>query len=173
MNKVSNRGYIIPINGMSIGKHLVDFSIDNEFFEEYDNSQILGALLNVKLELDKSSTLIEIKGNIDGSVTLECDRCLELMEMKLQTDVKLLVKFVKTQDEEDNDEVTTLDPSESELDLSQFLYDYICLALPIQRAHPQGECDPEMIEKINALNKKALDGDDSKSPFDKLKDLMN
>ena len=173
MNKVSNREYIIPINGMSVGKHLVDFSIGNEFFEEYDNSQIIGALLRVKLELDKSSTLIEIKGNIGGSVTVECDRCLELMELKLQTEVKLLVKFVKTQDEEDNDEVMTLDPSESELDLSQFLYDYICLALPIQRAHPQGECDPEMINKLSTLNKKALDGDDSKSPFDKLKDLMN
>ncbi len=173
MNKVGNRDYIIPIKGMSAGKHLFEFPIGNEFFEEYDNSQILGALLNVKLELDKSSTLIEVKGVIGGSVTVECDRCLELMEVKIETEANLLVKFVKSVGEEDDDEVMTLEPSESELDLKQFLYDYISLALPIQRVHPKGECNPEMIKKLDALNNKALEGEEAKSPFDKLKDLMN
>ena len=173
MNKVSNKEYIIPIKGMSVGRHHFDFPVGNEFFEEYGNSQILGASLNVKLELEKSSTLIEVRADIEGSVTVECDRCLEMMEAKIETEATLLVKFVKTAGEEDDDEVMTLEPSESELDLSQFLYDYICLALPIQKVHEQGKCNSEMVTKINSLNTKALDGDQTKSPFDKLKDVLN
>ena len=104
MNKVSNKEYIIPIKGMSVGRHHFDFPVGNEFFEEYGNSQILGASLNVKLELEKSSTLIEVRADIEGSVTVECDRCLEMMEAKIETEATLLVKFVKTAGEEDDDE---------------------------------------------------------------------
>jgi uncharacterized metal-binding protein YceD (DUF177 family) len=66
-----------------------------------------------------------------------------------------------------------LDPAESELDMRQFLYDYICLALPLQKVHKKGECDPEMIEKLNNLHGKSNSQQERVTPFDKLKDLMN
>jgi uncharacterized metal-binding protein YceD (DUF177 family) len=173
MNRECNRDYIIPIKGISIGKHKYDFTIENSFFDEYENRDIYGANLNVSLDLDRSATLIELEAEISGVVRTECDRCLEEMEHKLDTSAKLIVKFVKSTQEEDNDEVMTIDPSESELDIKQFLYDYICLALPIQRVHNEGECDPLMIEKLEAFRNTPSEGDKTESPFGKLKDLIN
>ncbi len=173
MNKVGNRDYIIPIKGMSVGKHRLDFTIDNEFFEEYENREIKGANLNVEVELEKSTLLIEIKARILGVVVMECDRCLDDLRLEMDREASLMVKFVKSAREEDNDEIMTLDPAESELDLKQFLYDYICLGLPLQRVHKDGECNPEMIKKLGDFSNSRNTGENPPSPFEKLKDLMN
>lgn len=172
MNKVSNIDYVIPIKGLSIGKHDYSFTIENNFFEEYENREISGAQLEVLLTLDKHDTFIDIKGNFKGTVTTECDRCLGEVDIEMNFMASLLVKFAKTAMEEDTEEILTLDPSESELDLKQFFYDYIYLALPIQRVHKEEECDPVMLEKLK--NYIVVSDQEKKvSPFDKLKSLKN
>jgi len=47
----------------------------------------------------------------------------------------------------------TMPADEFHFDLSQFFYEYIHLALPIKRVHPDDKegrstCDPEMIKKL-------------------------
>ncbi len=172
MNKVSNIDYVIPIKGLSIGKHDYSFTIENNFFEEYENREISGAQLEVLLTLDKHDTFIDIKGNFKGTVTTECDRCLGEVDIEMNFMASLLVKFAKTAMEEDTEEILTLDPSESELDLKQFFYDYIYLALPIQRVHKEEECDPVMLEKLKNYIV-VSDQEKKESPFDKLKSLKN
>lgn len=172
MNKVSNIDYIIPIKGLSIGKHDYSFTIENNFFEEYENREISGAQLEVLLTLDKHDTFIDIKGNFKGTVTTECDRCLGEVDIEMNFMASLLVKFAKTAIEGDTEEILTLDPSESELDLKQFFYDYIYLALPIQRVHKEEECDPVMLEKLKNYIV-ISDQEKKESPFDKLKSLKN
>ena len=75
--------------------------------------------------------------------------------------------------EEESDDVMILDPSEAELDLSQFLYDYICLSLPLQRVHPKGKCNPVMLNKLKDLGLGESADKKTDSPFEKLKDLLN
>ncbi|UTW63826.1 DUF177 domain-containing protein [bacterium SCSIO 12741] len=36
--------------------------------------------------------------------------------------------------------------------MSQLLYEFIHLALPLKNVHNEGECDPEMVKKIEELN---------------------
>ncbi len=172
MNKVSNIDYVIPIKGLSIGKHNYSFTIEDNFFKEYENEEISGAKLEVLLTLDKHDTFIDIKADFKGTVKTECDRCLGEVNLEMDFTASLLVKFAKATMEEDTEEVLTLDPSESELDLKQFFYDYIYLALPIQRVHKEEECDPVMLEKLK--NYVLASAQEKKeSPFDKLKNLKN
>lgn len=174
MKKVRNIEYTIPINGLSTGKHNYNFTIDNSFFKEYENSVVFGADLDVQLTLDKHTTFIDIKGDFKGTVLTECDRCLGELELEMDFMASLLVKFVKVDQESENEEVLILDPSESELDLKQFFYDYICLALPIQRVHKEDECDSKMLEKLRShalVSEQEIET--KESPFDKLKNLMN
>ncbi len=172
MNKVTERDYILPIKGMSIGKHFFDFAIDNSFFENYPQKDILGADIKISLIFEKGSNIIEIKGLMEGSVTTQCDRCLEEMTTVVDRDLMLLVKFSDEVSEE-TDDIMVLSTTESELDLRQFFYDYIALSLPLQRVHKSGECDPEMIEKLNKYSGKISESKESVSPFEKLKDLIN
>ena len=33
--------------------------------------------------------------------------------------------------------------------MSQIVYDYICLSLPLQRVHEEGECNPEVMARLS------------------------
>ena len=109
---------------------------------------------------------------IDGKVIVECDRCLEDLVIPIDIDRALSVKFAKESEESDDDDIMILDERDADLDLNQFVYDYICLAVPLQKIHPDGECDIEMIKRIAGEDKtKGQNGDDT--PFSNLKDLLN
>lgn len=173
MGKEPDNLYTIPVKGLSVGKHQYGFLIDKKFFEDFENSQILGASLKVDVDLERSETWIRIVSAIQGTISVECDRCLDELVIPLKTEASLLVRFVKNEDEpEEGLETITLDPSEAILDLRQFFYDYICLSMPIQMVHEEGECDPEMIARLeNARGEKPVG--ENGSPFDRLKDLLN
>jgi uncharacterized metal-binding protein YceD (DUF177 family) len=40
-------------------------------------------------------------------------------------------------------------PEDDELDLSQDVYDYVCTSLPLQRMHPEGECNQETTKYLS------------------------
>ena len=56
-------------------------------------------------------------------------------------------------DEDGADEVILLDSSSADIDLSQIIYDYVNLSLPIKKVHPDGQCDPVMMEKLKDILK--------------------
>jgi uncharacterized metal-binding protein YceD (DUF177 family) len=63
-----------------------------------------------------------------------------------------MISFGSQRDDSDP-EVVILPHDENELDLKQYLYEFIHLALPIRKTHPDNadggtSCDPEMIEKL-------------------------
>jgi uncharacterized metal-binding protein YceD (DUF177 family) len=88
---------------------------------------------------------------------------------------RLLVKFGKTIEDIDPD-ILYLPVGENELDLQQHVYEFILLALPIRRVHPNdadgnSTCDPEMLKKLDEL---IVDEDLEEDPrWDELKKLMN
>lgn len=174
MSKVANNEFLIPIKGLSTGKHNYIFTLDTPFFLQFEETLVSKAALIADIVLDKQPLWIGILGTIKGEVITECDRCLDELRIPLETEVKLIVKFGRTEGEEESDEMIILEPSEAELDLGQFFYDYVCLNLPLQKVHPKGECNSEMVKKLKALSqeakaKKTIEN----SPFGKLKDLLN
>jgi uncharacterized protein len=82
-----------------------------------------------------------------------CDRCLEAFYMPLSSANRLFVRQGKEWEESDPDMIT-MPLDEHEIDLSQFFYEYIHLALPLKRIHPDdgdgnSTCNPDMIRKLN------------------------
>ena len=43
-------------------------------------------------------------------------------------------------------------PGEESVDLKQYVYESIVLSLPYQRVHPEGECNPEMLERFRIVS---------------------
>jgi uncharacterized metal-binding protein YceD (DUF177 family) len=88
----------------------------------------------------------------------------------------MAVKFAKDLSDDDGDEFIIMDPADGELDLTQFLYDYVCLNLPLQKVHQDGECNSEMMAKLAGVNSVAEKDDDEvaqNSPFGALKGLFD
>ncbi|MEF9986769.1 MAG: DUF177 domain-containing protein [Bacteroidales bacterium] len=170
-----NKDFIIQIKGLQIGNHYYDFQVDGAFFKSFENSQIHNASLTAHIELEKGSGWMRVNCNIEGSLTVECDRCLEELDLPINFDASVAVKFAKVCGEPQcDDEFIIMDPTEGELNLSQFIYDYVCVNLPLQTMHKEGECNPVMIEKLNKVkyvNDNIIEAAEN-SPFGALKDLM-
>lgn len=169
-----NKDFIIQIKGLPIGKHQYDFPIDGSFFKQFENSQILDASLNAYTELEKGSGWMKVNCNIEGSVTVVCDRCLDELEIPMDFYSSVAVKFAKTDDDPQDDEFIIMDPADGELDLSQFLYDYVCINLPLQTVHDEGKCNPDMMKKLSEVkHEEPVEGGNAEnSPFGVLKELL-
>ncbi len=167
--------YCIPIGGLKEGIHTFDFIISREFFEQFEESEVREGKLTVKIEADKRSSLLDLVIKIKGTVNIPCDRCLKVFQHPLGCENRLLVKSGRVPDDSDPD-IITVPFDENELDLTQFLYENILLALPIQRVHPDDKngnstCDPEMIKK---LKEHVINEEEKNDPrWDDLKKLMN
>ena len=172
---VENKEFIIQIKGLQIGKHLYSFPISGAFFRSFENSQILDADLEAEVILEKGSGWMNVTAEVAGDVTVECDRCLDDVVLPMDFDCTMAVKFAKSVEDDDGDEFIIMDPTDCELDLTQFLYDYVCLNLPLQKVHPEGECNREMMEKLGNVNAQVGRSEEemaANSPFGALKGLF-
>ena len=169
---------IIPLNGLKAGKQRFSWPLGKQFFESFDNSEVLDAQLFVEAEAENSGDYTGIDCSIKGTLTVACDRCLEDLEMPVDETVRLSVKFGRedaSQDapgDGDDREVVYISPDDAEFDLAQTVYDYAMLALPLQRVHKDGECNPEALKYLNAGSEE-VKADKDESPFSVLKDLLN
>ena len=167
--------YTIPLSGLKEGRHDIDFEIDNKFFEKIEESEVKEGSLIANITVDKRSTHSDLVIRISGNVRICCDRCLEMFFHPISCENRLLVKFGKTIEDIDPD-ILSLPVGEHELDLQQHLYEYIMLALPIKRVHPddsngKSTCDPVMLKKLEAL---IVEEEPETDPrWDELKKLMN
>ena len=171
--------FIVPLNGLAQGRTEFFRSVGKEFFERFENSEILDADLDLDVAVTKSGRSIAVDCEIDGSVVVICDRCLEDLTIPVRTGFRLSLKFVDPDLEEtgflgmENDrEVVCVPENEADFDLSQTVYDYVCLSLPVQRVHNEGECNPEAVRYLSSENGQEPSVKDSSTPFAGLKDLL-
>jgi uncharacterized protein len=174
MEKV-NDSIKVPFRGLPNGSHTFEYQADGEFFQTFGSEIIQDAVCDIWMVVTKSRDFIKLDCTIIGSVIVECDRCLDDLQIPIEVNRGLLVKFGSEEDVDvgtGDDDVMMVDDTAAMLDLSQFVYDYVCLALPLQMVHPEGECNPLM----TAYLAKETGGEVSvecNMPFSGLKDLLD
>jgi uncharacterized metal-binding protein YceD (DUF177 family) len=166
---------ILPLSGLKVGRYTFDFEIGDKFFEQFEESEIKEGTLYANIEMDKRSSHFDILVKITGSVKIGCDRCLEMFFQPIDCENRLLVKLGEKWDDSDPD-MLTVAADEQELDFRQYIYEYIHLALPIKRIHPDDKdgkstCNPDMLSKINEHI--IYDERENDPRWDELKKLIN
>ena len=174
-----NDGFIIPLNGLTTGQHEFDWTVGKEFFEGFDNSEILDAELDAFVRVEKSGRYLGIDCEVTGDVTVECDRCLDELDMPVDVEIRLSVKYGMEENSEEPQpgerEVVFIPDTDADFDMSQIIYDYVCLSLPMQRTHADGECNPEAMKYYGTpigIEATEGEGEDVASPFAALKNLF-
>ncbi|MBN2616038.1 MAG: DUF177 domain-containing protein [Bacteroidales bacterium] len=167
-----NSELVIPFKGLDLGRHHYDFVVEDAFIKELELPDITGGTLEVSLELEKESTLMVFDFLLKGSVVLPCDRCLVAYEQSLEGQFRLIVKMGEAF-QELSDEMVEIPATEARIDLSQYVYEYILLMLPLKKVHPDdaegnSTCDPEMLKKLEHHQEKNID-----PRWEVLKDLKN
>jgi len=169
--------YIIQLNDLKSGVLTRSWDVSTEFFEEFENEEVSSADLHVEVRAAKTGASIEIDVDITGELTVPCDRCLEDVIMPIDTVARLKVRFGEESgdsDEEDGRELVWIPEGELEFDLSQTIYDYACLDLPIRRCHKDGECNPDAVKHLtdDPGREDSPESPAETNPFAALKDLF-
>ena len=159
-----NQKYIIPFKGLQDGKHIFSFNLDKEFFELFEVEEINKVALICEIQLVKKNSYLEIEFSIKGYIEVICDICLDFYAQEIKSGGKLYIRFGE-ESVELSDELVVVPLSQTELDVSQYMYDFSMLGIPFRKQHPAGKkgesgCDPEMVK---ILRKMEVREDDSQT----------
>ena len=150
--------YIIPFSSYSNGLHKFEYELVDAFFKLFPESEIQKADVLVKVEMIRQERQLEFSFTLDGWVLQPCDRCLEEYEQPITGEFKLYGKFGHGNNEDEFD-VVWLPEDVCHIDLSQYLYEYVMLSLPMRKVHPdiaggRPGCDPGMLDLLKNLSVK-------------------
>ena len=159
---------------MKEGIHLFNYELGNKFFRNFDYYDFLDAKLFAKLELEKQSTLLNLKFSFSGKIEVQCDVSMESFNLDLETEHAVVVKF-KDNIISTDDKVIFMPAGSHSIDVSHLIYESIILAVPQKKVHPgieNGSLKSEIVEKLEALKPKKNFKEKTDPRWDKLKDLL-
>lgn len=142
-----NNEFLIPVSGLALGSHSYQFEINDDFFAERDYSEIQQGKVTVSLDVDRQETLLTLRFGIKGTVCVACDRCADEFDLPIEDERQFFIKL-GTENAEESDDVAVVDADAHDYDVSSLMYEYIILAVPMHRVHPEGQCNPEVIAML-------------------------
>jgi uncharacterized protein len=134
--------FSVNIIGLSKKAHEFTFELGKTFFDEFGKDLLEDGHFDARVVLDKHETFIDANFHISGAAKLICDRSLEPFDFPVDVEKKMMFKYGEAEMEM-TDEIMVIPQDKATLNLGQFLYEYIALALPMKRIHPKFQEDEE------------------------------
>ncbi|MDC1226205.1 DUF177 domain-containing protein [Algibacter sp.] len=160
--------FIIQFVGLKIGKHHFEYKVKQTFFEHFEYEDFNDVNINVSLELEKKSTLLELHFKFSGWVNINCDLTNEPYNQTIENEFDLVVNFGDEYNDE-NIDILIIPHGTYEISIQQYIYELIILAVPIKRLHPgveDGTLDSEILEKLEELSPKLKENKDKEEDID-------
>lgn len=130
------KAYEIDVIRLKDGRHAFKFEVGDKFFEYYQaNDWLNGANIEVDVNLTKTVSVMEVDFHIHGTVNLTCDRSLEPFDEPLDLHEKVVYKYGPVE-EEISEDVFMITKDTPSVNVAQLIYEYILLALPAKKIHP-------------------------------------
>lgn len=155
-----NREFEIAWQGLKPGPHSYIYDIDDRFMQEHGaGEEFRNWSAKVTLGFDKHENFFMLKFDIDGKATVACDRCGDDFELRLWDEFSLLIKLTAGDDEdlpEEEDDVVFIPRSETVIDISGWLYEFVMLSIPLQHIHPDNAdgssgCNQEALSLLDSM----------------------
>lgn len=145
--------YVVRFSELREDKETFEFLLGDSFFKVFQNSVWEGGEIKVLVNVLKRPDGITLDFDLKGSLRVVCDRCLELFAMRIDTVDRLFIKYGHEVEELDEN-VLVISRDDNQIDLSQLLYEYLVLSIPVKKVHPDKKdgsygCNAEMLEKLN------------------------
>jgi uncharacterized metal-binding protein YceD (DUF177 family) len=167
--------FIIPFVGLKIGKHHFEYKVEQTFFEYFEYEDFNDVKINVSLELEKKTTLLELHFKFSGWVNVNCDLTNEPYNQTIENEFDLVVNFGDEFNDE-NIDILIIPHGTYEISIQQYIYELIILAVPIKRLHPgveDGTLDSEILKKLEELSPKLKENKEDIDPrWNTLKKLL-
>jgi uncharacterized protein len=175
---VSKRSsYAVRISGLGEGEHNFSFELDRQFFVLFEHPEVDNGNVYCEVVLEKKHGFFSLHFLLEGEVDVTCDRCLDKFLTPVSSKQTV---FIKLGDEpgEIEDDVLVIGRDDHEIEVGQYMYEFIMLALPFQKIHPDGSegestCNPEMLKKLDAHQAREAENENKTDPrWDALKGII-
>ena len=157
--------YRINIVGLSNKVHHFDYEIGNDFFNRYGTDFISEGTFHVDVTLDKHETFIGAEFKISGKAILVCDRSLDTFEYPIASTNTLVFKFGE-ETKEISDDIVIISRETVSLELGQYIYEYIGLAIPMKKLHPRYQQEDEDGDGRIVYKSDTVENKDSQNDID-------
>ncbi len=155
-----NREYEIAWQGLKSGPHTYVYDIDDRFMQERDADDSFNDWdVKITLVFDKHEGFFMLKFDVDGNVIVPCDRCGDDFKLRLWDEFNLVIKLLGEDAEQidEEDDVVFIPRSETVLDISNWLYEFVMLSVPLQHIHPDKEdetpgCNQHALDLLDKLS---------------------
>lgn len=141
--------FLIPVSGLALGSHNYQYEINDDFFADRDYSEIQQGKVCVRLDVNRQETLMTLNFVIEGTVRVACDRCADEFDLPIRDEREFFLKL-GTENAQESDDVEVISADQADYDVSSLVYEFIILAVPIHRVHPEGLCNPEVMAMLSA-----------------------
>lgn len=138
--------YKVDLASKSDGHYEQDFKIGKEFFENMENSDVQAADVHVHMDMEKKNDTYDCTFHCTGTLQVPCDRCLDPMDLDVDTTYHVVVKY--GDDYDDGDNLLIIPYSNTYLNVSYMLYDTLLLTIPLRHVHAPGKCNRAMLETL-------------------------
>jgi len=129
-------GFRVNIIGLGKKAHEFQYHLGKPFFDEFGKDLLEDGDFEATVVLDKQETFIEGTFIVSGTARLVCDRSLEPFDQAINTSKKVVFKY-GNEESEVTDEIVIIPHDKPSLNIGQYLYEFIGLALPMKRLHPK------------------------------------
>lgn len=146
----------IDIYKLADGIHEFDFDFDSRFFDLFEDSIIEQGAGDIKVILDKTASMITLTFTLDAEIELVCDRSLDSFMYPVQESREVRLKYGDHW-EELNDDLILIPVNTQKVDVAQFVYEFLTLAIPMKKLHPRYQDEEEFISTDESISDQSSD----------------
>ena len=174
--------YKIPHAGLKKEIHEFSYELTETFFASFENALINKCNVQVNITFDKRQEPYLIEIDLDGVIWSECDRCTASIPLSIHASYTIYAKYTVDEAMKDIDDVEIIYIAKDDqyIDITQFLYDFVHLSIPVHRiCDKPGKteyCDQEIIGLLEQKTREEENNteiDPRWAGLDKLKDKLN
>ena len=155
----------LKIKTLPFGIHAVECHLDEEAFDGQEQIEVRRASVEVNLQVTrKSETAFHLEIACRGTVTTACDRCLDDLDLPVDTTYSLNVEQMGTEFDDTGDELLIVPSDWRELDAAPLVRDTVLLAVPMTHCHEsEDDCNADMLDALDRHRAEAVPDDDEGS----------
>lgn len=162
--------FIVQFSGLKLGIHEYSFDVVDLFFEQFVIEDVTGGDIRVKFILEKRENMMELNFELLGKLKTTCDRCLDPLEIDIESENQIMVKFSEATSEA-NDELIILGPEAYQIDIAPIIYEFITVQFPLRKVHDEKDCNQEVIDMLYIEEDQIEEEDEGSNVWDALKKL--
>jgi len=169
--------FSIPVSGLRDGLHQYDFTVGKDFLAAFPDSPVEEGNLQVHLDFQKRPAMFVLEFTVQGTVRAACDRCLENIDLPVSGEHRIVVKFSE-EERADEAEVIYVSPTLEELNVAQYVYEFVVLSLPMVKVYDCEEdenapCNEDMLSYLEENDHPQTEEETPNPIWDELKKKLN